>query len=124
MARAVVAVQEPKKPTTTQAANVFDLAMQAANPTDKEYVNCSGGEFLLAQNTHATNPYTFTVNSTRDTAKNRAGDITAFSLGAGEIAIVGPFTRDGWEQSGADAGKIFLEAENAAIKFAWIRPVG
>lgn len=122
MARTLVAKQEPKLPTVTQAANVFDIALSAADTSNQNYGLIGGGEVLVALNTHATNPYTVTVTSTKDGNKNRSGDIEAFSLGAGEMAIIGPFTRDGWEQSGNDAGRIHFEAENAAVKFAWVKP--
>lgn len=121
MARTLVAKQEPKLPTVTQAANVFDIALAAADTTNQNYGLVSGGELLIAMNTHASTAYTVTVNSTKDANKNRSGDIAAFSLDAGEMAIIGPFTRDGWEQAGADAGRIHFEGENAAVKFAWVK---
>lgn len=47
----------------------------------------------------------------------RSGDIAAYSLAAGDIAVFGPFKRDGWVQ--AD-GNIYLQASNVAVKFGVI----
>lgn len=120
MARQVIAAQTIKKPHETVAANSLNITETAANTTDKESAAITGGELLLIHNTHATNPYTVTINSTAD-ALNRTGDINAYSVPATRIAMVGPFQQLGWGQSGADANKLFFEAENTAIKYAWLK---
>jgi len=70
-------------------------------------------DVLLAWNSDPTNPYTFTISSIAD-ERNRTGDITTYSLAAGEIGAF-RLKKAGWQQ--AD-GKCYLEASNAAIKFA------
>jgi hypothetical protein len=64
-------------------------------------------------NTHAADPGTFTLTSVAD-EHLRTGDITAYSLAAGEIGAY-RIKNDGWRQSD---GKIYLEGSAATIKFA------
>ena len=59
---------------------------------------------------------TVTFSSKAD-EKNRTGDVTAYSLGAGELAMF-RFKKAGWMQSD---GKIYMEAEHADIKYAVIQ---
>jgi hypothetical protein len=93
-------------------ANSADLTMTAANISDKNQVACSGNDLIIAHNTGA-GAHTITITSYTD-PYNRTGDITAYSLGAGEYAIFGPFKALGWQQ--AD-GKIYFEANDAEVKF-------
>jgi len=85
----------------------------AAIVADKEQFVMSGDDLLLAWNTDGANPYTFTVSSVAD-ERNRTGDITTYSLAAGEIGHI-RLKKAGWRQSD---GKCYIEASNAAIKFA------
>jgi hypothetical protein len=102
-------------PTLQPAANALDVTFAAADVANKNQFAASGDDLILAWNTDPTNPYTFTVTSMTDD-KKRTGDVTAFSLAAGEIGAFRVKT-EGWTQ--AD-GKVYLEASNAAIKFAVI----
>lgn len=101
-------------PTLQPAANSLDVIFAAANPTDKEQFVMSGNDVLLVHNTDVSNAYTFTVTSVAD-ERNRTGDITTYSVGAGEIAAFKFTAQKGWMQSG---GYCFIEASNAAMKFA------
>ncbi|MBI5964938.1 MAG: hypothetical protein HY863_15775 [Chloroflexi bacterium] len=103
-------------PALPIAANAADVAFVAADVTNKEQIVPGGNDLIVVWNTHATNPYTVTFNSVADD-KNRTGDITAYSIGAGEIAMFGPFKQTGWMQTD---GKMYMEASNAAIKYAVI----
>ncbi len=101
-------------PTLQPAANSLDVTLTAADVANKSEFVMSGNDVLLVQNSDPTNPYTFTVSSVSDDLK-RTGDITAYSLAAGEIAAFKFNKKKGWMQSD---GKCYIEASNAAIKFA------
>lgn len=94
-------------------ANAADLTMAAADVSNKNQFVASSGDLVIAHNTGGS-AYTVTVTSSADPHYNREGDISAYSLGAGEYAIFGPFKRPGWVQSD---GYLYLEANNSAVKF-------
>lgn len=94
-----------------------DFTFLAADVANKEQFFSTGKEMIIARNVGG-GPFLVTVNSVNDPF-NRTGDITDYSLGAGEFAIFGPFDRTGWKQS--SGGFIFFEANNVAIEFAVIR---
>lgn len=99
-------------PSLQPAADALDLVETAADVANKNQFAGSGDDLIIAHNTGAS-AYTITITSVVDD-KNRAGDITTYSIGAGEIAVFRVKTQ-GWMQSD---GKIYLEASNAAVKFA------
>ena len=101
-------------PTLQPAANSLDVTLTAADVANKEEFVMSGNDVLLVQNSDPTNPYTFTVTSVVDD-HNRTGDITTYSLAAGEIAAFKFTKKKGWMQTN---GKCYLEASNVAIKYA------
>lgn len=102
--------------TSAYSANAADLAMTAADAANYEEVAFTGKELVIAHNTDGANPYTVTIESVADEL-GRTGDITAYSLAAGEYGVFGPFGRDGWRQT---TGKLYFRGSNAAIKFAVI----
>jgi hypothetical protein len=114
MARAslTVATALGSYPTLQPTANALDLAMAAANVADKNQFTASGNDLVFAHNT-GVGAVTVTITSVADPYK-RTGDITAYSIGAGEYAHFGPFKMDGWKQTD---GKIYLEASSADVKF-------
>ncbi len=91
------------------------LTMTAAIVADKEQFVASGNDLLVIQNTDSS-AHTFTLTSVAD-AFGRTKDITAESIAAGAIRIVGPLQQQGWMQSD---GKIYLEADSALVKFGVI----
>lgn len=105
------------KTSAYSTANSADLAMAAANVSDKNQFACSGNDLVFAHNTGAS-PVTITINSVADPQLGRTGDIAAFSLGAGEYGIFGPFSRAGWQQSD---GYVYLEASAADVKFGVVQ---
>jgi len=104
-------------PTTPLAANAADVNMQASTgasgssgnqiPFDSASRIC-----VIVQNIHATNPFTVTFTSLADPF-NRTGDISAFTLQAGDISVF-TFSRNGWCQSD---GNLYLESNSVNIKF-------
>lgn len=103
--------------TLPLAANSADFTWTAADVANGNHYVSSGDEIVLINNTGAS-PYTVTVTSQKD-AFGRTGDITAYSLAAGDFAMLGPFPNQGWANS---AGQIAISAENVAVTFAIIRP--
>lgn len=98
------------------AANALDLTMTAADATNKQQVLFNGPKLILAQNTHATTPYTITITSKADN-RGRSQDVTTYSLEAGDIAAFKIDSAEGWQQ--AD-GYLYFEASNASVKFCVI----
>ncbi|MCK4302831.1 MAG: hypothetical protein KAY24_01180 [Candidatus Eisenbacteria sp.] len=119
MARTELTVQEPpgNYPALPLVADAADISWDAADAADKNEFDLTGRELILAWNTDGANPYTVTVESVTDQC-NREGDITDYSIGAGEIAMLGPIPVTGFRQSD---GKCYLEASNLAVEFAIIR---
>lgn len=102
-------------PILPVAADALDLTQTVADVVNKEQFVPSGDDLVIAHNTGAA-PYTITFTSMADD-KNRTGDISAYSLGAGEHAIF-RFKKPGWMQSD---GRVYLEASNAAVKWSVIQ---
>jgi len=98
--------------TNDYTANAADLTMTAADVTNKNQVTASGDDLIIAHNTGAAT-YTVTITSIAD-PYGRTGDIATYSLEAGDYAIFGAFSSDGWLQTD---GKLYFEASNVAVKF-------
>ena len=117
MARQTLSKQTPKGPypALPVSANALDLAFTAADATNKEQFVPGNDTLVIVKNEGAV-ARTVTFTSKVD-EKNRTGDVTAYSLGAGELAMF-RFKKAGWMQSD---GKIYMEAEHAVIKYALIQ---
>ena len=100
----------------TYSANAADLTLTAADTVNLNQFRATGNNLVIAQNTNAGAQ---TVTITSAPINGRTGDITTYSIGAGEIAVFGPFlgNQNGWTQSD---GYIYLQASHADIKFAII----
>lgn len=102
-------------PTLPLAADSADFVF--SNPAvaaDGISYTSSGREVLLVQNTSG-GALTFTVASSP--LNGRTGDITAYSLGAGEFAAI-MVSGAGWEQA---SRKVFAVGSTTGIKFAVLR---
>ena len=107
--------------TAVVAPGSYNTTPTLATPTAIDIVNnnlvtASGKDLLIFENTSA-GALTITVNSVND-AFNRTGDITAFSVGAGQYAIVGPLFKAGWVQ--AD-GNLYFTASAVTMKVTSIQ---
>lgn len=98
-------------------ANAADLPMTAADASNKNQFAVGGNDLVIAHNTGAS-AYTVTVTSVADPQYGRTGDIAAYSIGAGEYAVFGPFNMAGWLQTD---GYVYLEASNASVKFGVVQ---
>jgi len=115
MARTNIAAQSLPGafPVLQPAANSRDVTVvpaDVANGNETPLVNDK--TVLLCHNSGAT-PRTITFTSVADTF-NRTGDITAYSVGAGEIAVFGPFKTTGW----AHTGVLWVDGAHAELTLA------
>jgi hypothetical protein len=99
----------------TYSADGADFTWTAADVANGNQVAATNNDLVLAYNSGAT-PYTVTISSVADPF-NRTGDITTYSLAAGEYGVFGPFPNLGWKQSD---GYLYLAASNASVRFAVI----
>lgn len=115
-ARTDLTVQSPVNLKASISANAADLTQTAADVSNGNQFTMSGGEIIIADNTGAS-AYTITLTSAPDTL-GRTKDISAYSIGAGEVAIFGPFEAYGWRQSN---GKFYIDCDNTAVKLSVYR---
>ncbi|MBX9877633.1 MAG: hypothetical protein K2Y22_04175 [Candidatus Obscuribacterales bacterium] len=102
---------------STISANGADFTFTGGDAANGYDFVSTGKEMVLIYNSDGANAYTATIKSAADEL-GRTGDITTYSLSAGEYAVFGPFPVLGWRQT---TGKMNLDASNNAIKFAIIR---
>jgi hypothetical protein len=105
-------------PTLQPAANAADVTFTSAGASfaDGAGFLVTGGEILLVKNGE-NSAQTITITSVVDERK-RSGNITSYSIGAGEIAAFGPFQPEGWMQSD---GQIYIAASADDVSFAVLR---
>lgn len=117
MARVNVAAQTTPGayPTLQPAANSRDVTFQAADSALGNYTALVDGKTLILVQNVAVDAKTVTFVSVADD-KNRLGDITAYSIGASEVALFGPFRTAGWGHT----GQVWMDGEDLNIKFAVI----
>lgn len=108
---------EPQKyPVLPVVANSLDFAFTAPSvAADGIDFQATGREVVLIQNSDV-GAQTFTLVSVADELR-RTGDITTYSLAAGEFAALIPPTR-GWAGSN---GRILITMSNVAVKVAVLR---
>jgi len=115
MARVTISPQILKGPYPGPvSAGDLHFTFTAADVANKNQFKSTGREVLVIKNSHGANPYTVTITSVQDSF-HRTGDITTYSLAAGEHAVFNFRDTAGWMQ--AD-GYVYFEASNAAILFA------
>ena len=97
-------------------ANEADVTMAAGDAVNGNQFTATGNDLLIAHNTGA-GAETVTITSVAD-EYGRSGNITTYSIGAGEYAAFGPFKRHGWMQSD---GEIYVDVSSADIKLGVVR---
>lgn len=103
-------------PTLQPAADSLDVLFTAADATNKEQFAPSGNDLVIAWNSGAS-PYTISFTSVADPITKRTGDVTSYSLAAGDHAAF-RFAKQGWMQSD---GNVYIEASNAAVKWCVVQ---
>lgn len=120
---AALTIQAIKAPFATISANGADFTWTAGSVVS-DTIAATGREIILAYNSDGANPYTLTITSVVDD-KNRTGDITTYSLSAGEYAAFGCALTNalGWKST--STGLITVSVSNAAVKWAVLQlPAG
>lgn len=114
----VFTAQTIKGPFDTIAADGADFTFTAASAGADTFV-CRGRDVILIQNTGA-GARTVTITSVVD-GQNRTGDITTYSLAAGEFAAFGCglTNQPGWQNT--STGAITITGSHAEIKVAILR---
>jgi hypothetical protein len=110
-----VIAKYPAPPLTANAAD-FVWTAAGADFADKARFIHTGRELILVRNNNV-GAKTVTIESVAD-PKNRTGNITTYSVGAGEYAVFGPFPVLGWRQT---TGYLQLAASAADVMFAILR---
>lgn len=121
MARLVLTPQNApgSYPTLPLTANSADFVFTAAGASfaDGFGFPLTGRELLLVRNPTG-GALTITINSLAASRTKRTGDITAYSVGNLELAVFGPFSKDGWKQ--AD-GSVFGVCSASTLELAVIK---
>jgi hypothetical protein len=102
-------------PATPLVASSADLVFTPAGATfaDGSSFDMTGDDLLIVHNGNAA-PQTVTIDSMVD-GMNRKGDISAYSLAAGEYAVFEFTQLPGWAQSN---GRLNFAASAADVEFA------
>lgn len=114
MARTAIAAQTPKGPYPgTISANLLDIAFTAADNANGHTTPFVGNRMLVVARNSGAGARTITITSVAD-SHGRTGDVTAYSIGAGEYkAFI--VERDGWQQSD---GALYHTAEHSEVLVA------
>lgn len=104
-------------PSLQPAADALDAVMTAADVANGNQFVLDGPVMLICQNTDGAAARTVTLTSAPD-PQNRSGDVTAYSIGIGEIALFRIDQVAGWRQTD---GMFYLAGSNAALKFGIAR---
>jgi hypothetical protein len=102
----------PVLPITPDAR---DVAFVGANVADGNDTTLVAGKTLVLVRNVDVGAHTVTFTSAADSL-NRKGDITSYSVGAGDVALFGPFTTIGW----AVGGRLQINGDNVNIEIAVI----
>lgn len=104
-----------KGPFDAMTAGLITFAFTAGN-AGGDTISITGRQFIVIQNT-GVGARTFTITSVAD-EKGRTGDITAYSLAAGEFAYFpgGLTNSPGWKNS--STGLLTITPSHAEVKYA------
>lgn len=112
MARTTLTKSTALGPFGAYTGTAARLTMAAGDNANGNQFAVGPRELVVAHNTSA-GALTLTVTSVADARTGRTGDITTYSIPAGEYAIFGPFGNDGWGQSD---GYVYLTPSATTLK--------
>lgn len=115
MARTTITAHPPlgSYPTLPIGAAGADLIFTATDdPLDRQTPLLSGKTVVFAYNSGGS-ARTITFTSAEDTY-HRKGDISAYSVDPGKVAMFGPFSTGGW----ANGGQLYIDVSNAELRLA------
>ena len=101
----------PVLPLTAGSATFAPTAADAVNLNLAAFGSAS--KLLVIAYNSDVGAQTVTITSVADQFQ-RVGDITAYSIAAGQFGIFGPFLQQGWKQSD---GNLYFAASSANVKF-------
>lgn len=116
--RTALTAQTAKGPyvTTPVAADSLDYTYASSDNSNGNYFVGTGRELVLVRNT-AGAPGTVTFTSVADEL-GRKGDITTYSVGAGEFSMYWFGKLPGWAQTGS---QIYIDTSASTVTIAVIR---
>ena len=104
----------PDLPVTAGSADI-GFVLSGASFADGFRFPMTGRELLIIRNDNA-GAQTVTIASLVSKRTNRSGDIDAYSMAADDVIVLGPFSKDGWEQvSGELWGAVSAADLNLAV---------
>lgn len=93
-------------------AGVAGIYMQAMDAVNGNQVTLEGNDLVIVENEDAA-AQTITMHPTPNYPYNRTeDDPDEYSIGAGEVAVFGPFLNMGWKQ---DDGKLYITGTSANL---------
>ena len=110
MPRVTLVKTIPAGPIPLTALTV--LAFTAADPANNEQIVLTSKDILIIWNSHASITYNYILTGVADTLGRTANIASAIGPGVFHTCIPGP---EGFRQTG---GYLFLEADNAAVRYA------
>lgn len=119
MARTAItssSIRELAYQTTSVSADEADVATEAADDVNGNATPCTGKDLVIVYNGDS-GAQTVTFTAASDEI-GRSGTISAYSLGAGEYAIFGPFATSGWRQTD---GMLYIDASDALVELGVLR---
>jgi hypothetical protein len=118
MPRDEVAVNEAavRYPVLPVLANSLDFAFTPGDAVNGLQYQATGREVVIMRNTNV-GAQTFTLKSVADAESKRTGDISAYSLAAGEFSVLCPPLK-GFQQ--AD-GKVYIDVSHDDVHVAVLR---
>jgi len=102
-------------PALPVAANSLDLAWTTGDASGNTIAVSGATRYLVLMRNTDAGAHTVTISSVVDTPYNRTGDITDYSIGAGETAGFYFSSTDGWVDT--ETGKITITPETTDIEF-------
>lgn len=101
-------------PWPTAGVLMTETAADASNLNETPF----SGKFIVIARNSGASPRTVTISSVADAQQQRSGDITTEALAAGTMKHWGPFSAEGFRQSG---GVLHFAGSHAEVKFSVIR---
>lgn len=104
-------------PTLPVSANALDLTWTTGDVTGMTVAVSGSTKYLVLMRNTGVGARTVTIASVADSPFNRTGDITAYSIGAGEYAHFYFSATDGWKDG---SNLITITPSHAEVEFMLI----
>lgn len=91
----------------------------SADVVNGNYWTMRPGDILMVRNEDGATPRTVTISGPADPQGRTQNAVVAITNG--NETPFGPFEYAGWSQSGANAGQVFVDGDNANLKLVVLR---